>query len=62
MAQMCELLDVQRGLVAQLEEAQSAIDVAEGKVDAKAGAALARETGTLRVNQKAPFVVSSFAV
>ena len=49
-------------LLAQLEEAQSAIDVAEGKVDAKAGAALARETGTLRINPSAPFVVSSFAV
>ena len=43
----------------QLEEAQMVIDVAEGKVDAKAGAALARETGTLRVNPSAPFVVST---
>lgn len=46
-------------LLAQLEEAQMVIDVAEGKVDAKAGAALARETGTLRVNPSAPFVVST---
>lgn len=46
-------------LLAQLEEAQTAIDIAEGKVDAKAGAALARETGTLMVNPSAPFVVSA---
>ena len=46
-------------LLAQLEEAQAAIDVAEGRVDANAGAALARETGMLRVNPSNPFVVST---
>ena len=46
-------------LLAQLEEAQGNIDLAEGRVDARAGAALARETGTLRVNPSNPFVVSA---
>lgn len=48
-------------LLGQLEQAQSAIDVAEGRVDANAGAALARESGTLRVNPASPFVVSAQA-